>query len=179
MAKPGWSCTHLLVGSLVLHLAFLAYGEVQDWFLNVKYTDIDYAIYNGGAEGILHKSVDVVQSMEDIDTFLTKASPYWRSTYRYSPVMAILVMPNLWLGPVYGKILFSIFDTLTGWIMHKILIFRQVEENTGKILLSIWLFNPLAVQVSTRGNSDSVMTLLVATLIYLVLTKRSLLAGLW
>eukprot|EP01054_Gregarina_sp_Poly1_P000205 Gregarina_sp_Poly_1__204@NODE_1047_length_5252_cov_120_237030_g727_i0_p2_GENE_NODE_1047_length_5252_cov_120_237030_g727_i0NODE_1047_length_5252_cov_120_237030_g727_i0_p2_ORF_typecomplete_len479_score24_57Mannosyl_trans/PF05007_13/1_4e62PIGU/PF06728_13/7_4e28PIGU/PF06728_13/3_9GT87/PF09594_10/1e04GT87/PF09594_10/2_7e17GT87/PF09594_10/4e02PMT_2/PF13231_6/1_5e07PMT_2/PF13231_6/8_9e02PMT_2/PF13231_6/3_9e03PMT_2/PF13231_6/1_4e03_NODE_1047_length_5252_cov_120_237030_g727_i035835019 len=178
MAKPGWSCTHLLVGSLVLHLAFLAYGEVQDWFLNVKYTDIDYAIYNGGAEGILHKSVDVVQSMEDIDTFLTKASPYWRSTYRYSPVMAILVMPNLWLGPVYGKILFSIFDTLTGWIMHKILIFRQVEENTGKILLSIWLFNPLAVQVSTRGNSDSVMTLLVATLIYLVLTKRSLLAGL-
>eukprot|EP01053_Blabericola_migrator_P012395 Blabericola_migrator_1__12394@NODE_779_length_6557_cov_102_591217_g554_i0_p2_GENE_NODE_779_length_6557_cov_102_591217_g554_i0NODE_779_length_6557_cov_102_591217_g554_i0_p2_ORF_typecomplete_len417_score27_76Mannosyl_trans/PF05007_13/1_5e03Mannosyl_trans/PF05007_13/4_4e65PIGU/PF06728_13/1_9e28PIGU/PF06728_13/1_6GT87/PF09594_10/3_7e16GT87/PF09594_10/1_8e04PMT_2/PF13231_6/6_5e08PMT_2/PF13231_6/3_4PMT_2/PF13231_6/1_1e04_NODE_779_length_6557_cov_102_591217_g554_i02561506 len=115
--------------------------------------------------------------MVDVDTFLTQASPYRRSTYRYSPIMAYLVMPNLLLGPLYGKLLFSICNLLTAWLMRNILIYRNVESKARSILLALWMLNPLAIQVATRGNADSFMTFLVAALLYTVLKERPIIAG--
>eukprot|EP01056_Protomagalhaensia_sp_Gyna25_P005152 Protomagalhaensia_sp_Gyna_25__5151@NODE_605_length_3029_cov_7_218060_g468_i0_p1_GENE_NODE_605_length_3029_cov_7_218060_g468_i0NODE_605_length_3029_cov_7_218060_g468_i0_p1_ORF_typecomplete_len482_score37_00Mannosyl_trans/PF05007_13/9_6e02Mannosyl_trans/PF05007_13/1_9e62PIGU/PF06728_13/7_9e28PIGU/PF06728_13/2_3GT87/PF09594_10/1e13GT87/PF09594_10/8e03PMT_2/PF13231_6/1_6e08PMT_2/PF13231_6/1_5e02PMT_2/PF13231_6/1_8e04Pmp3/PF01679_17/8_1Pmp3/PF01679_17/27_NODE_605_length_3029_cov_7_218060_g468_i018716 len=162
----------------LVHISFIAYGLIQDWRSDFKYTDIDYAIYNGGARGMLHKSADPIEDMMTLDTFQTRASPYWRSTYRYSPIMALLVLPDLWIGPLFGKLLFSAFNLLTGWMVQNILKLRQVEPKSARILLALWLLNPLAIQVATRGNADSVVTCLVTSLLYFVLKKNSLLAGL-
>lgn len=75
-----------------LRIALLAYASWVDAYCELKFTDIDYGVFSDAAEL-------VVQGR----------SPYQRSTYRYTPFLAILLMPNIWL-PVWGKCLFCLAD---------------------------------------------------------------------
>jgi len=42
-------------------------------------------------------------------------SPFDRATYRYTPLLAWLLLPNDWLHPASGKLLFCAADLLAGW----------------------------------------------------------------
>ncbi|KAG8733301.1 GPI mannosyltransferase 1, partial [Ceratobasidium sp. 428] len=38
--------------------------------------------------------------------------PYTRSTYRYTPMLALLTLPNEFLHPAFGKAVFALCDLL-------------------------------------------------------------------
>ncbi|KAK4480133.1 hypothetical protein RD792_013190 [Penstemon davidsonii] len=83
----------LLVG--LFRVFLILYGEWQDAHMEVRYTDIDYVVFSDAAS-----------------LMASGKSPYERSTYRYSPLLAFLLMPNSFLHQSWGKFIFSASDHL-------------------------------------------------------------------
>lgn len=148
--------THLFLSSL-LHGLLICVSEIQDTYLDVKYTDIDYTIFTDGAQHMLQGG-----------------SPFERDTYRYTPLMAWMMIPNLIWFPQFGKVLFSIFDLISGWLIYSIL-----PSNTNRKLYSLlWIYNPLSLIISTRGSAESIICTLVIVVIYFFKQKQYLFSGL-
>lgn len=120
----------------------LYYGTIQDQKYGLKYTDIDYTVFCDAAQ-LISKG----------------RSPYERPTYRYSPLLALMLTPNMKQGPLFGKILFVIFDILTGLMIRFIVRRRPVKQRI--IAEFIWDLNPFVINISTRGNCDSIIAFLV------------------
>ena len=49
-------------------------------------------------------------------------SPYRRATYRDTPLLALLLAPNEWLTPSFGKYLFAACDIGAGVLMWRMLV---------------------------------------------------------
>lgn len=92
------SCVMLLQLGVASRVVLLVLGDLQDRLSPVKYTDIDYSVFTDAA-------AYVAQGL----------SPYLRSTYRYSPLLAWTLVPNVLLHPVWGKTLFCAADLLAAW----------------------------------------------------------------
>ncbi|KAJ7560044.1 hypothetical protein O6H91_04G111500 [Diphasiastrum complanatum] len=108
-----------------LRFAFIVYGEWQDAHLEVPYTDIDYTVFSDAAAFMYEGK-----------------SPYLRDTYRYSPLLALLLLPNVCLHPSWGKFLFSAADLLVGYLILKLLQLQKVSQKYFAMYLATWLFNP-------------------------------------
>lgn len=169
---------HLII-SFIIRIAFVAYGEFQDNFAEVPFTDIDYKVVTDGARHIINEQ-----------------SPYKRHTYRYTPILAYLLTGNLFVHVSFGKILFSIFDILIGFVIRYIILDEHIhtfETNATSLLkrnkrLSessgarfhitpknekqatwaslVWLYNPMAIVIATRGNGDSITSLFILLTIF-------------
>ena len=61
---------------------------------------------------------------------------------------------------------------LTGVAIYKILQRQGNSKSTSIICSWFWLYNPLPMTVSSRGNAESILTLLVLLTIYCFMTKR-------
>lgn len=154
----GFSC----FVAFLLRICLIVYGEWQDKNMVVKYTDIDYHVFTDAARHVVEGN-----------------SPYLRPTYRYTPLLAVLLTPNIQLHMCFGKVLFVVFDVLVGYLLYKILTVRGCRKNIAVFASWLWLFNPLPLTVSTRGNAESIMAVLVLASIYFVLVKNVSMAAIF
>ncbi|KAJ9353666.1 GPI mannosyltransferase [Paecilomyces variotii] len=145
-----------------LRVVLLFYGLYQDAHSAMKYTDIDYMVFTDAAR------------------FVSRgASPYVRDTYRYTPLLAWMLLPTAWNGWFsFGKVLFAIADMVAGWLLVRVL--RDQMGISGPRALkyaSIWLLNPMVATISTRGSSEGLLGVMVVALLWAVLQRRVTLAG--
>lgn len=146
--------------SFILRIILIAYADYHDKYFNVSYTDVDYKVYTDAARLITNGK-----------------SPFERHTYRYSPILSLLLIPNIFLYINFGKILFSLTDMIVGYLIKKILNLSKCSDKLSKICAYTWLYNPLTIVISTRGNADSLAVLLVLLTIYYLLNDNPLLSG--
>ncbi|XP_028392451.1 GPI mannosyltransferase 1-like isoform X2 [Dendronephthya gigantea] len=121
----------------------------------VKYTDIDYEVFTDAARHVSKGG-----------------SPYDRATYRYTPLLAWIIVPNVTLHKAFGKLLFVFCDIVAGYLIHLILKARGIPEFTAVKYSWFWLLNPMIITVSTRGNAESILAVLVLSSIYFMLKRR-------
>lgn len=146
--------------ALGLRVLLLIYGEWQDRNMDVKFTDVDYHVFDDAAQFVFNKE-----------------SPYLRATYRYTPLLAWILQPNV-IVKEFGKFLFIIADILTAIVIQQLLLVRKANDKTVGLAMALWLFNPITCTVSCRGNAESVMSLLVNTVLLALMTKQTVIAGL-
>ncbi|KAL1837143.1 hypothetical protein VTJ49DRAFT_4208 [Mycothermus thermophilus] len=159
----------LYIASALLRLAFLLYGLWQDAHSPVKYTDIDYLVFTDAAR------------------FVSRGgSPYNRETYRYTPILAWLLLPTAQTTGFRfidtalfssGKVLFAVADLVAGWLLERVLA-RSMPAATARKYAAIWLLNPMVATISTRGSSEGLLGVLVVALLSAVLARRVTLAAL-
>eukprot|EP00658_Telonema_sp_P-2_P014530 TRINITY_DN15520_c0_g1_i1.p1 TRINITY_DN15520_c0_g1~~TRINITY_DN15520_c0_g1_i1.p1 ORF type:complete len:330 (-),score=41.22 TRINITY_DN15520_c0_g1_i1:113-1102(-) len=146
--------------ALMLRLVLIVYAEWQDANLMIKYTDIDYVVFTDAARYSAQGE-----------------SPYLRSTYRYSPLLAWMLIPNVLVHPVWGKLLFAVLDLVAAVCMEHILRARGVSTMKATCYSWCWLFNPLAINMSTRGSCESVTAVLVLGALLACIRNRVTLAA--
>lgn len=113
-------------------------------------------------------------------------SPFDRHTYRYTPLLAYLVLPNVHLHRAWGKLAFVACDLVVGTLIEAVITAAYYGRRGSKFdtprealtMAATWLLNPLAINVSTRGNADSIVCALVLLTAYLVLRGKAFQAGL-
>ncbi|GKT41498.1 GPI mannosyltransferase 1 [Colletotrichum spaethianum] len=152
----------LFTTAAVLRVVMLYYGLWQDAYSAVKYTDIDYLVFTDAAR------------------FTAQGrSPYDRETYRYTPLLAWMLVPTAsqaWFA--FGKFVFAAADLLAGYYIVRILERRGVDQAKALKFASIWLLNPMVATISTRGSSEGLLGVTVMALLWSVLQRRTTLSGL-
>ena len=154
---------------LVFSLAFLlraillVYGIYQDSVSALKYTDIDYYVFTDAARAVARGS-----------------SPYDRATYRYTPLLAWILLPSTWgrLWFHFGKAIFALSDLVAGWLIMRVLKRKGFDRTTCLKYASVWLLNPMVANISTRGSSEGLLCVMVMALLWAFESDRIALAGL-
>ncbi|OXV12004.1 hypothetical protein Egran_00235 [Elaphomyces granulatus] len=152
-----------------LRVGLLFYGLYQDAHSPVKYTDIDYMVFTDAARFVSRGS-----------------SPYARDTYRYTPLLAWILLPTSWTGPwglhlwfSFGKAFFAVADLVAGWLIMRVLQLQFGMDRTRALkYASIWLLNPMVATISTRGSSEGLLGVMVVALLWAVTQRHIPLAGL-
>lgn len=214
------SFRNVLLLSTLIRVSLILYSEWHDARSVVKYTDVDYRVFSDAASFVLHPgpgttnhaqgplkeifghplnfgeyvfSIIYVKSCGDRSCI---ASPYTRETYRYTPLLALLLTPNGWLHPSFGKYLFALCDLVNGILIYQLLktdILPLTLASTGTsekkgtdkhtsdakeierratIYSAVHLLNPLVFSISTRGSSESVLSLFVLLTLYASMRGR-------
>lgn len=162
--RAGGSIVNHVIFAAVIRFLLVFYGVVHDKMFTLKYTDVDYNVFTDAARFVKQGR-----------------SPFLRDGYRYTPLIAFLLLPDLYVPFLcLGKILFLTFDILTGCMIHRILrrLTTSVKSETALMCTLIWLYNPLPLVVSTRGSSDSIQTFLVLAVFSCLINSRIAAAGL-
>ncbi|KAF3895614.1 GPI mannosyltransferase 1 [Trichophyton interdigitale] len=164
-----FSSPYLVFGAaILLRVVLLFYGLYQDSHSPMKYTDIDYYVFTDAAKFVSEGQ-----------------SPYDRATYRYTPLLAWILLPTTWTGLggqqvwfSFGKALFAVSDIIAGWlILHVLRSHQRMDMQRALKFSSIWLLNPMVATISTRGSSEGFLCVMIMALLWAVLEKRTILAG--
>ncbi|KAI4218418.1 MAG: hypothetical protein L6R40_008775, partial [Gallowayella cf. fulva] len=143
-----------------LRVILLLYGLYQDANSPLKYTDIDYFVFTDAARFAAHGR-----------------SPYDRETYRYTPLLAWLLLPTAWPGRwwfSFGKAIFVVGDLVAGILIYDILRGSGrrglgMDRERASRYASLWLLNPMVAAISTRGSSESLLAVMVMGCLWAVL----------
>lgn len=145
----------------LLRLVLLVYGSWQDANSALKYTDIDYLVFTDAARALSRGS-----------------SPYARDTYRYTPLLAWILLPTA--SSTFfslGKVLFALADLGAGWLILGMLRKRGVGVEAAGGFAALWLWNPMVATISTRGSSEGLLGVLTMALLWAVEERKVGLAG--
>ncbi|RFU24324.1 hypothetical protein B7463_g12010, partial [Scytalidium lignicola] len=163
MSKFFSSPSLVFSSAIALRVFLFFYGLWQDANSPMKYTDIDYYVFTDAARFTAHGG-----------------SPYDRETYRYTPLLAWMLLPTTWSSTwfSFGKALFAAGDILAGWLIIQVLISsKQISMERALKFASIWLLNPMVATISTRGSSEGLLGVMVIALLWAVMKKRVVLTG--
>jgi phosphatidylinositol glycan class M len=89
--------------ALIIRLFLIILSEILLKY-DITYTDIDYYVFSDGSKHLLNFQ-----------------SPFNRETYRYTPLLAFLVIPNHIININFGKILFVFIDLGNGFLIEILL----------------------------------------------------------
>lgn len=146
--------------AIALRVILYCYGIWQDTNFEVKFTDVDYYVYSDAAKYILNGE-----------------SPYSRYTYRYTPLLAYLMLPNFWIHYSFGKLAFSVIDFYTSIIIIKILQIKYPQCKNYVFYTTLWIINPFVIVISLRGNADCIPSLLVMLTLFFIYKKKIIFAA--
>lgn len=136
----------ILLAGLILRLGYMVVNET----IGID-TDIDYNIYNEASAELFDQD---------------SGNPYNRYTYRYTPLLAYAMIPNLtWI--LFGKVLFNLFDLAAIYYMK--LYFDTIQSMTGSTankILMFWSFNIYMVYINGRGSCESIALFFLAGFLY-------------
>ena len=150
--------------SALTHGILVIYSLWHDKNFQFKYTDLDYWVFGDAARAVA-----------------AGFSPFARTTYRYTPLLAYLLVPGKWLGceEAYGKILFSLVDLIVGYLIYRLLRLKGWHSvDAARHSALFWLLNPMALAISTRGNAESLVCACVLGVIYFLMIRKRLEAAL-
>lgn len=150
---------HLALG-LVIRFATIVYGQWHDRNFHVPFTDVDYKVFTDAARYVTEGG-----------------SPYERHTYRYPPILAWLLVPNIFFHPAWGKFLFSVIDIIAGGLVHVLVKSQGYSESISLRCSFFWIYNPLSVIIATRGNSDSIIGCIVLLSVFYLFKNKPALTG--
>ena len=159
MRAPSWH-TLVCAAAAALRVALILYAQVHDRHSQLQYTDVDYLVVSDAGKLMLQKQ-----------------NPFHRDTYRYSPLLAFAMIPNHLIHPAFGKLLFAASDMIVAILLTCILRLRKVSDSMVTRCVSVWIFSPLAVNISTRGNADSVAVALTLAALFNFMHARPRTAG--
>lgn len=133
--------------------------------LHLQYTDVDYHVFSDAAL-LLARGL----------------SPYGRQGFKYPPALAALLVPNHFMFPEFGKVLFSAFDAAIAYLIYIIGVARsqrlQSRSEESAVRWSwIWALNPFSAVICTRGSSDSISNALILCTVYCALSRSVTLCG--
>ena len=155
----------VLLAAGVLRIALLGWGSYQDRVSAVKYTDVDYFVFSDAANCLAFPALpDCSIAKGPLRNYLSLqiGDPYARDTYRYTPILALLALPNVLLHPTAAKVLFAFADLVVGSLLYSELLRKGVREPIAlRSVAIIWLLNPIIANISTRGSAESILGLLV------------------
>ena len=91
-----------------------------------------------------------------------------RHTYRYTPLLAWMLLPNVTLSPLFGKFLFCGFDLIAGHLIYAhvrtmlsaMTNNRKYVETWAKRSAFLWLYNPMVMGVR-YGHQQNLSLLLL------------------
>ncbi|KAI3648701.1 hypothetical protein MP228_006555 [Amoeboaphelidium protococcarum] len=146
----------LVIVAILIRVLLVAVSGLELW--GIRYTDIDYEVFTDAARFMLQEQ-----------------SPYERSTYRYTPLLALMMTGNHVIDQSFGKLLFVAGDIICGCFMELLLARSGTQSNA---VVWWWWLNPFVIAISTRGNAECIIVLLVIITIYLLQNQKLLLAGL-
>lgn len=101
---------------------------------DITYADIDYSVFSDGAKHLINFE-----------------SPYNRETYRYTPLLALLVIPNHIININFGKVLFVLIDLGNGFLIEILLNLQNFNRKKR-------LEKKLAKKTNTNLNSSRTIT---------------------
>jgi len=158
-SSPVW----VFSSAIALRIILFFYGLWQDANSPMKYTDIDYYVFTDAARFISQGG-----------------SPYDRETYRYTPLLAWMLLPTTWSSTwfSFGKVLFAFSDIVAGWLI--VLVLKNGKKMSMERALkfaSIWLLNPMVATISTRGSSEGLLGVMVVALLWAITQRKIALAG--
>ncbi|KAL0233800.1 hypothetical protein PCE1_002306 [Barthelona sp. PCE] len=145
-----------LLWGVVVRCIFFAYSFIHEAMGSVPFTDIDFYVVMEGA--LLYSQ---------------GKSPYIRTTYRYTPFLAMIFSYPVFLhNPFLVKIVLVALDIAIGYMMC--LIVKKLQNKSSLSLLSffLWLGNPVVANISTRGSPEAVICFFVVLFVYLFISKR-------
>ncbi|KAF5116093.1 hypothetical protein DV454_001883 [Geotrichum candidum] len=156
------STTFAVAFAVVQRIIIFFWGLYQDATMTPRFTDIDYFVFTDAAR-FMHLG----------------GSPYDRETYRYTPLLAWLLLPTAHEAGFFsfGKVLFAVGDIVAGILILRILKIRQVSEANAVIYSAVWLLNPMVSTISTRGSSEGLLGAMVISFVWAVYTRRLVLGG--
>ena len=70
------------------------------------------------------------------------------------------------ISPLFGKVLFSLFDLFCGYLIYKIFRFQQIKAETATYYASFWILNPFVMFISTRGSADTIVCFFIYCTLY-------------
>jgi phosphatidylinositol glycan class M len=104
--------------------------------------------------------------------------------------LAILLFPNEWLHPSFGKYLFAACDLINGALIYQILMlhilphtkslaqdvsaknWKRFMHARATLLAATHLLNPLVFTISTRGSSEAILCTFVLLTLFYALERR-------
>jgi phosphatidylinositol glycan class M len=110
-----WSLRRVLLLGAALRVFLLCWGVVQDAHSAIRYTDIDYDVFTDAARALAAGGSPVRPLLLAATRGLCVRAPrllsarrcvrcapqYERDTYRYTPLLAAALLPNVWLHPAW------------------------------------------------------------------------------
>ncbi|WVN86765.1 uncharacterized protein L203_101937 [Cryptococcus depauperatus CBS 7841] len=159
------STFHILVLSLILHIALILYAEHvdahPDHYGGLRYTDVDWRVVTDGARLIFSPKAG-----QRAEGWLLKkmgwnlGDPYHRATFRYTPLLPLFLSPAI-LSPLLGKLLLALPSLLI-----PILLLSGPDPAPFWPTHLLWSINPFTLNITTRGSPEATICFLVVAVHY-------------